>query len=144
VVHSSAQDKRQQQRLARDLQTSQSLLQPAARTAAQQVYGCRADAAAAAATLRAVPPASHRVDVTVEERPMDGRGRPSSHKPRTIKTMHYRLKTTIKPDAERIRRRADEAGCCVLLTNVPTAGDLAHRARDILTVDKAQHGTEQN
>ena len=93
---------------------------------------------------RSAPTAYHLVDVTVEERPIYGRGRPSSHKPRTIKTMHYRLKTTIKPDAERIRRREDEAGCFVLLTNVPTAGDLAHRARDILTVDKAQHGTEQN
>jgi len=32
----------------------------------------------------------------------------------------------------------------VLLTNVPTAGDLAHSARDVLTVYKEQHGTEQN
>jgi len=53
VVHSSAQDKRQQQRLERDLQTSQNRLQTAARTAEQQVYCCRADAEAAAATLRA-------------------------------------------------------------------------------------------
>ena len=32
----------------------------------------------------------------------------------------------------------------MLLTNVPTAGDRAHSARAILTVDKEQHGTEQN
>ncbi len=38
----------------------------------------------------------------------------------------------------------EEAGCFVLLTNVPTEGDLAHSARDILTVYKDQHGTEQN
>jgi len=144
VVHSSAQDKRQQQRLERDLQTSQNRLQTAARTAEQQEYFCRADAEAAAAPIRAVPTASHLVDVTVEERPIYGRGRPSSHKAPTIKTMHYRLKTTVKPDAERIRRREDETGCFVLLTNVPTAGDLAHSARDILTVYKEQHGTEQN
>lgn len=37
-----------------------------------------------------------------------------------------------------------EAGCFVLLTNVPTTGDLAHSARDILTVYKDHHGTEQN
>jgi transposase/DNA-binding MarR family transcriptional regulator len=144
VVHSSAQDTRHQQRLERDLQTSQRTLQTAARTAEQQEYFCRADAEAAAVALRAVPTAYHLVDVTVEERPIYGRGRPSSHKPRTIKTMRYRLRTTIKPDAERIRRREDEAGCFVLLTNVPTAGDLAHSARDILTVYKEQHGTEQN
>src|SRR5919202_4721407 len=43
VVHSSAQDKRQQQRLQRDLQTSQSALQTVARMAEQQEYFCRAD-----------------------------------------------------------------------------------------------------
>jgi hypothetical protein len=32
----------------------------------------------------------------------------------------------------------------VLLTNVPMAGNLAHSARDILTVYNEQHGTEQN
>src|SRR5438128_11560775 len=41
-------------------------------------------------------------------------------------------------------RMEEEAGCFVLLTNVPTAGELAHSARDILTVYKEQHGTEQN
>jgi transposase len=38
----------------------------------------------------------------------------------------------------------EKAGCFVLLTNVPTAGHLAHSARDILTVYRKQHGTEQN
>ena len=37
-----------------------------------------------------------------------------------------------------------EAGCCVLLTHVPTTGDLAHSARAILTGYQDQHGTEQN
>ena len=38
----------------------------------------------------------------------------------------------------------EEAGGFVLLTKVPTAGERAHSARDILTVSKEQHGTEQN
>jgi hypothetical protein len=38
----------------------------------------------------------------------------------------------------------EEAGCFVLLTHVPTAGDLAHSAREILTVYKEHHGTEPN
>ena len=75
VIHSSAQDKRRQQRLAREIQASYSTLQTTARTAEQQEYFCRADAEAAAAKLRAVPAAYHRVDVTVEERPrMAGAG----------------------------------------------------------------------
>src|SRR5262245_43536413 len=84
------------------------------------------------------------MDVTVEERPVYGRGRPSSHKPRPITAMRYRLKTVISTQTERLARLEEEAGCFVLLTNVPTAGDLAHSARDILTVYKDQHGTEQN
>ena len=144
VVHSSTQDKRRQQRLARDIQASYSTIQTTARHAEQQEYFCRADAEAAAATLRAMPTTYHLLDVTVEERPLYGRGRPSADKPRTIKAMRYRLKTTISPQTERIARLEEEAGCFVLLTNVPTAGDLAHSASDILTVYKDQHGTEQN
>jgi transposase len=55
VVHSSAQDKRRQQRLARDIQASYNAMQTTIRTAEQQEYFCRADADAAAAQLRAVP-----------------------------------------------------------------------------------------
>jgi transposase len=144
VIHSSAQDKRRQQRLAREIQASYRTLHTATRSGEQQEYFCRADAEAAAAKLRAVPAAYHRVDVTVEERPVYGRGRPSPHKPRPIKAMRYRLKTAISTQSERIARLEEEAGCFVLLTNVPTAGELAHSARDILTGYKDQHGTEQN
>jgi transposase len=144
VVHSSAQDTRRQQRLARDIQTSYSTIQTAAQTAEQQEYFCRADAEAAAARLRAVPAGYHRLEVTVEEQPVYGRGRPSLQKPRPITAMRYRLKTAMRPQTERMARLEEEAGCFVLLTNVPTTGDLAHSARDILTVDKDQHGTEQN
>ena len=144
VVHSSAQDKRRQQRLARDIQTSSSTMQTTARAAERQEYFCRADADAAAARLRAVSAAYHRLEVAVEERLVSGRGRPSAHKPRPITARRYRLKTAISPQTERIARLEEEAGCFVLLTNVPTAGELAHSARDILTVYKEQHGTEQN
>ncbi len=58
--------------------------------------------------------------------------------------MRYRLKTTVGIQTERIARLKEEAGCFVLLTNVPTTGDLAHSARDLLTVYKDQHGPEQN
>jgi transposase len=144
VVHSSAPDKRRQQRLVRDIQASYSMMQATVRTAEQQEYFCRADADAAAAQLCAVHPPYHLVDVPVEERPVYGRGRPSSHTPRPITATRYRLKTTMRPHTERIGRMEEEAGCFVLLTNVPTAGDLAHSARESLSVYKEQHGTEQN
>ena len=144
VLHSSAQDKRRQKRLERALQASYSTLQATARTAEQQAYFCRADAEAAAAQWRAVHAAYHLLDVAVEERPQYGRGRPSTTKPRAVKVMRYGLKATVSAQSERIARMYEEAGCFVLLTNVPTAGDLAHSARDVLTVYKEQHGTEQN
>jgi len=144
VVHSSAQDKRRQQRLARDIQASYSTIQTAAQTAEQQEYFCRADAEAAAARLRTGPAVYHRLEVTVEKRPVYGRGRPRLQKPRPIKAIRYRLKTAMRLQTERIARLEEEAGCFVLLTNVPTTGDLAQSAREILTVYKDQHGTEQN
>jgi hypothetical protein len=110
VVHSSAQDKRRQQRLARDIQTAASTLHTTVRTAEQQEYFCRADADAAAAQLRAVPTPYHLLDVTVEERPVYGRGRPSAHTLRPVKALRYRLKTTIQPHTERISRMEEEAG----------------------------------
>jgi transposase len=144
VVHSSTQDKRRQQRLVRDIQASYSTIQSVARAAEQHVYFCRADADAAAAQLRAGHAAYHGLEVTVEERPVYGWGRPSAPKPRPITVMRYSLTTTIRTHTERIARLEEEAGCFVLLTNVPPAGDMAHNARDILTVYKDQHGTEQN
>ena len=108
------------------------------------MYFCRADADAAAAQLRAVHAAYPGVEVTVEARPVSGRGRPSAHQPRPSTAMRDSLKTTLSTYTERIARLEEEAGCFVLRTNVPTAGDLAHSARAILTGYKDQHGTEHN
>jgi hypothetical protein len=144
VVHASAQDKRRPPRLARDIQAAASTLPTTVRTAAQQEYFCRADADAAAGPLRAVPTPYPLRDVTVEERPVEGRGRPSAHTPRPVKARRYRLKTTMRPHTERLGRLEAEAGGFVLRTQVPTAGDRAQSAREILTVSKEQPGTEQN
>lgn len=54
VVHSSTQDQRRQQSLARELQASATTLEAAVREATQQEYFCHADAEAAAAQLRAL------------------------------------------------------------------------------------------
>jgi transposase len=144
VVHSTAQDKRRLQRLARDVHSSAEAIQVVARVAATQEYFCQADAEVAAARLRASPTPYHELVVTVEERPKYGRGRPSQHVPRAVKTMRYGLKCTFKERDATIARKREEAGCFVLLTNVPTEGDLAHRAGDVLKGYKNQYGIEQN
>ena len=45
---------------------------------------------------------------------------------------------------EVIAHKRQEAGCFVLLTNVPTAGGMAHRSGEGLRAYKEPHGVEQN
>ena len=52
VVHSSRQDQRQQQQLARAIQASDATREATVREAARPEYCCHADAEAAAAKLR--------------------------------------------------------------------------------------------
>jgi transposase len=144
VVHSSSQDQRRQQHLEREIQASYATLEATAREAARQEYFCHADAEAAAAQLRALPSAYHGVTVDVEEHPTYGPGRPSSKQPRVVKALRYGLHVTLHERSEVIARKRQEAGCFVLLTNVPTVGEMAHRARAVLQAYKEQHGIEQN
>ena len=51
---------------------------------------------------------------------------------------------TLHERCEVIARKMQEAGCFVLLTNVPTQGEMAHRAGEVLRAYKEQHGVEQN
>jgi transposase len=144
VVHSSSQDQRRQQALVRELRASAATLEAAVCAAAQQEYFCQADAEAAATKLRALQSAYHQVEVVVEERPTYGPGRPSQKRPRTVKALRYGLQVTLHERVEVIARKTQETGCFVLLTNVPTEGDMAHRASEVLRVYKEQHGIEQN
>jgi transposase len=110
----------------------------------QQEYFCQADAEAAAAKLRALQSAYHGVEVEVEEHPKYGPGRPSLQHPRVVKALRYGLRVTLRERSDEIARKTQETGCFVLLTNVPTVGEMAHRAGDILRAYKEQHGIEQN
>ena len=114
------------------------------REAARQEYFCHADAEAAAVKLRALQNAYHGVTVDVEEHPTYGPGRPRSKQPRVVKALRYSLHVTLHERSEIIACKRQEAGCFVLLTNVPTAGEMAHRARAVLQAYKEQHGIEQN
>jgi transposase len=144
VVHSSSQDQRRQQHLQRDIQASYATLEATVREATHQEYFCHADAAAAAAKLRALQSAYHGVPVDIEERPQYGPGRPSRTQPRRVKAWRYGLQVTLHERSEVSARKTQETGCFVLLTHVPTAGEMAHTARDVLRAYKEQHGIEQN
>ena len=144
VVHSSSQDQRRQQHLEREIRASSATLAATVHAAARQEYFCQADAEAAAAKLRALQSAYHWVDVEVKERPTYGPGRPSSKPPRVVKALRDSLQVTLHEQSESIARKRQETGCFVLLTNVPTTGEMAHTAGDVLQAYKEQHGIEQN
>jgi transposase len=144
VIHSSSQDQRRQQRLAREIAVSATTLAAAGGEVAKQAYFCRADAEAAAEQLRGLQSRYHQGEVVIEEHPKYGRGRPSTHKPRAVQAWRYGLKVTLHERSEVIARKAQEAGCFVLLTNVPTQGEMAHSAGGVLRAYKEQHGVEQN
>ena len=144
VVHSSSQDKRRQTRLDHELQAAYKTLEATGGALAKQEYFCQADAEAAAAQLRALPSAYYQVEVVVDARPKYGPGRPSPQKPRAVKAMRYGLQVTLRERYEVIAHRRAEAACFVLLTNVPTEGDMVHKAPDVLRAYKDQHSIEQN
>jgi transposase len=110
----------------------------------QQEYFCQADAETAAAKLQTLQSAYHWVEVRVEERPTYGPGRPSQTRPRVVKALRYGVQAALHERTEVIARKTQETGCFVLLTNVPTTGEMAHRAGDVLRAYKEQHGIEQN
>jgi transposase len=144
VVHSSTQEPRRQKHLARELQAASATLAATMHEAAKQEYCCRAEAEAAAGKLRALPSAYHQREVVVEERPQYGPGRPRRQQPRPGKAMRYGLKPALREQSEVIARKRQEAACFVLLTNVPTTGEMAHSAKEVLGAYKTQHGVAQH
>ena len=145
VVHSSSQDQRRQQRLARELQASadDAGRRSCARRPGRSISVTRMPRPLRR-RLRASQSPYHHVEVRVEERPKYGRGRPSQHTPRAVKALRYGLQVHPARTRGGHRPQGQEAGCFVLLTNVPTEGEMAHRAGDVLRAYKEQHGIEQN
>ncbi len=58
--------------------------------------------------------------------------------------MRYILKVQIEEKTEEIEKKRDEAGCFVLLTNVPLHGDMAASDSELLQSYKEQYGIERN
>ena len=144
VVHSSAHDQRRLKRLERQIHASQQQLQQTVAEETQREYFCRADADAAAARLADTASELHRLDIQVVEKVRYAPGRPPKNRPRPIAAVRYRLHATIQQQPEAIQRQRQQAGCFVLLTNVPNDGHGAHTGAQLLRAYKDQHGIERN
>lgn len=144
VVHSSAHDKRRQKRLERELGASLKQSTAAAKACENQQFACRADAEAAGGEMMAQSTTYHPLKVSVQERPRYGRGRPKQDAPRTPVAMAYGLKAEVIEKTEVLAKRRQQAGCFVLLTNVPGEDPGGYSAERLLRTYKEQHGIEKN
>jgi len=118
VIHSSAHDKRRQKRLDRDVQTERQRLEAVVCDARRVTYFCQADAQAAAERLKSTLVTYYTLNVEVEERPRYKRGRRKDGVKEVAK-MEYGVTVTIEENSVAIETRREEAGCFVLLSNVP-------------------------
>jgi len=142
VVHSDAADKRRQKKLERLLSASLAQAAEALKAAAKVEYFCRADAEAAAAQLNGAR--YHACECAVAEQLTYARGRPPKNGERRVAKTRYVLEGILVEREGEVERLQQAAGCFVLLTNVPTAGEMAHTPLEVLAAYKEQHGIERN
>ena len=144
VVHSDAADKRRQKKLERLLCASLAQATETLKAAARTEYFCRADAEAAAAKLATEAAPYHACECTVAEQLTYARGRPPKNGERRVAKTRYVLEGILVERAGEVERLRQAAGCFVLLTNVPTEGEMAHTPGEVLAAYKEQHGIERN
>jgi transposase len=148
VVHSSAHDRRRQKRLDREVEAEHASLSKKLVQFEKTFYFCMADAQAAMDRFQKETTRFHNVELTVVEKPLYARGRPKADGTRTVKQMRYAITATVtqKPEAVDILR--EQAGCFVLITNVPVEGppnsDIPYDGKRILQAYKDQNGIEHN
>ena len=117
------------------------------KAAAKVEYFCREDAEAAAAKLAGEAARCaryHACECAVGEQLTYARGRPPKNGERKVAKTRYVIEGVLVERAEEVERLRQVAGCFVLLTNVPTEGEMAHTPCEVLAAYKEQHGVERN
>jgi transposase len=139
VVHSDAHDQRRQKRLDKAVAKDKAAV--AAKTGAlgRKEFFCLPDAQAAAEALS--PGAYHHFSCSFQTRPVYGRGRPPKNGHRRLQGRRYRVVVGVIEDRAAIEKLREEAGCFVLLTNLPTG---QKSGPEILRLYKDQDGVERN
>ena len=143
VIHSSAHDRRRQKRIDRQLATERTALEKQCKAAAKKTFFCEADARVAAQALENLNRQYYQAQIEIEERPLYKRGRPPGGV-RQVSEMRYGLCWRLVENKQAVARLKEEAGCFVLITNVPAHGDNGYDSQAILRTYKDQYGIEQN
>ena len=139
VVHSDVHDTRRQKRIDKAVGKDARKVLERAGALSRKEFFCLPDAQAAAKVLKAGD--LHEVSCSFEGRPVYGRGRPRKSGVRLVKEVRYRVVVEARQNKEAIEKLREEAGCFVLLANVPAE---EKSGIDILKTYKEQDGIERN
>lgn len=147
VIHSSAHDSRRQKRIERELEAEHTCLSAEMKKVCKIDYACEADAESAVKRISKTKATYYSVKAEVEKRPKYKRGRPKSGI-KEVAEMRYGISVSITEDEAAVATLREEAGCFVLITNVPVTGkprgDDEYDSQSILAAYKEQHGIERN
>jgi len=148
VAHSSAHDRRRQKRLEREIEREHRTWSKKLAQMEKALYFCSADTHAAMAKVQQKSLRYHDIELTIEERPQYARGRPKADGSRTLKQIHYAIRGALRERPEAISAMREQAGCFVLITNVPVEGppnaNIPYDGKKILQAYKDQNGIEHN
>ncbi len=122
VVHSSAHDKRRQEKIDREPAREKTALEKSFEQQCMHEYACEADAGSAAQRRAAQPARCHDLAWEIERHCTYAGGRPKKGEPPKVTRVQYRVSSRIEQNASARERMKKEAGCFVLLTNVPREG----------------------
>jgi transposase len=139
VVHSDVHDRRRQKRIGKAIEKDAREMVERAGALSRKEFFCLPDAQGAVKAFKTG--ALHEVSCSFESRPVYGRGRPKKGGIRLVKDLRHRVVIEVRQNKEAIEKLREEAGCFVLLTNVP---DEEKSGIDILKTYKEQDGIERN
>jgi len=141
VVYSSSHDKRRQKKLEKRIISSADEINKQLKTM-QKVYFCESDAHKGASQVEKLSDTLHQVVATVEPVPVRPRGRPRKNDP--IMLTRYKLSWELMENTEGVQRERELAGCFVIITNVPIAGETSMDSAGILRTYKGQYSIESD
>jgi transposase len=142
VIHSSAHDKRRQKKVERQLESSRTTLGKAIHKL-QTEYFCEADARRAVEEARKNLNGLHVIQGDVQTLIVRRPGRPPKNQPASTAT-RYSVTWTIEENKSAIAALINQAGCFVLITNVPQIGQDALDSLGVLRTYKGQYGVEND
>ena len=147
VIHSSAHDRRRQKRIERELQAEHKSLAAEMKKACRIDYACQADAQAAVKRIAHTKAVYYNIKAEVQKRPKYKRGRPKGGI-KEVAEMRYGISAIITQDESAVATLREQAGCFVIITNVPKTGEPKgedeYDSQAILQAYKEQHGIERN